>query len=226
MALGQRVKIAREKRQLTQGQLADLFHDPKVKQSTIQQIEHRDSESSKYAPKLAQFLKVPYLWLVEGIGPDPFALSTTQSVVKSDLATYNFSENNNNQIIPIAGSIRMIEDGFTIDVNEIASNYGVCIAYAPPKTKVYQIIGGNMMRPFKDGWHVAVNQNKELKEGEPVLIHLKNNKWIMGEFLFDREHSVEIDSYANAGRKTILKDEVIDYYPVTAIIPPSERIKI
>lgn len=63
MALGQRVKEARETRQLTQTQLAELVG---MSQQGIQMLEQRDSESSKFVVELAAALGVTAEWLKTG----------------------------------------------------------------------------------------------------------------------------------------------------------------
>lgn len=63
MALGKRVKEARDAAKLTQAQLAEMVG---VSQSAIHALESRDSQSSKFIVELARVLKVPASWLKNG----------------------------------------------------------------------------------------------------------------------------------------------------------------
>jgi len=63
MALGSRVKEAREASRLTQAQLAEMVG---VSQSAIHALESRDSHSSKFIVELAQALSVSAEWLKNG----------------------------------------------------------------------------------------------------------------------------------------------------------------
>lgn len=70
MNLGRRVKYARERRGLTQDELAYKVtgsHDPRG-QAAISALETRDSVRSKFAPKIAQVLSVDLHWLTSGEG--------------------------------------------------------------------------------------------------------------------------------------------------------------
>lgn len=63
MALGKRVKEARQKLKLTQAQLAELVG---ISQQAIQNLEQRDSQDSKSIIELAKALQVKPEWLKHG----------------------------------------------------------------------------------------------------------------------------------------------------------------
>lgn len=62
--LAKRVKYMREKRGLSQAQLADAIGSD---QSVIANLERRDGKSSKYTQQLSQALEVDVAWLISGI---------------------------------------------------------------------------------------------------------------------------------------------------------------
>ncbi len=68
--LGGRIATARRARKLTQSDLARLVG---ITQSSIALLESGSSKSSHNALELAQALKVPADWLINGEGPAPFA---------------------------------------------------------------------------------------------------------------------------------------------------------
>lgn len=68
--LGGRIATARRARKLTQSDLARLVG---ITQSSVALLESGSSKSSHNAVELAQALKVPADWLINGEGPAPFA---------------------------------------------------------------------------------------------------------------------------------------------------------
>lgn len=81
-SLAQRVRFARDKRGLTQAQLADAIG---ADQSVIGNLERRDGKSSKYAGDIATALRVNLAWLVSGVGPSGFKDDSAIGVRESSL---------------------------------------------------------------------------------------------------------------------------------------------
>lgn len=71
--LGGRIAATRRARKLTQSDLARLVG---ITQSSVALLESGSSKSSHNAVELAQALKVPAGWLINGEGPAPFAVTS------------------------------------------------------------------------------------------------------------------------------------------------------
>jgi transcriptional regulator with XRE-family HTH domain len=66
MALGKRIKLARERKGLTQ---AEVAYRAGIRTSTVTALEKRDSEASRHTAALARALEVRTIWLMMGEGP-------------------------------------------------------------------------------------------------------------------------------------------------------------
>lgn len=230
MALGKRLKQAREARGLSQQAIADQLQPPpgkpQPKQGTIQNIESRDNDSSRYEDQLAKILNVPFDWLKYGIGSDPFTNETT-NFVAPDLSPAGFHVNlSTENIVLITSYLKMDENGFTVQLIEAEKTHGVKVAMDTANLVAYQLIGGNFPMPFRDGWHLIIKSNQQPHEGELIIIKKTDGSFMIGEYLFSKNTSIDIISVINHDRRTILLAEIGEILPITAIISPSQRVQL
>lgn len=227
MALGSRLKYAREKRGYSQSFIAEkiipIDGEPQPLQGTIQKIESRDNRSSKYEDQLARILNVPLQWLKYGYGNDPFSDETTSSVVEVEQALYKSDILTRDKVVKITGRITMENDDFIITVEEIESTHGVTVSTKSEKLKAFEIVGGSFPIPFRNGWHIVIKENGEPKQGEPIILKLKNDSYIIGEYIFSTADSLDLIHLNGKTRKTVFLSDIAEYQPVTAFVAPSER---
>lgn len=214
MALGKRVRQARLAAKLTQDQLAALVN---MTQGAINAMETRDNQSSRKSLDLANALNVSHTWLITGLNDH---LADTQNNQHDPILT--------SKIIQVSGSIQMLNSNDqNISVKQIIPpTHCVPVFCATAKTIVYQIIGSTMHRPFKDGWMVACDETRQPAEGEYLLIEHHNDTWSIGEYLFARTNSIEIDCLNDVGRVSIQRSTIKKTYPITTIIAPSQSKQI
>jgi transcriptional regulator with XRE-family HTH domain len=210
MALGKRVKQARLAAQLTQDQLAVLVN---MTQGAINAMETRDNQSSRKSLDLANALGVSHTWLITGQTDD-----------KTDTLKNRSDPNLISKIIQVSGKIEMLNSNDQkICFTEIQTpTHCVPVFCATAKTVVYQIVGSTMQRPFRDGWMVACDETRQPIEGEYLLIEHQDSTWSIGEYLFARATSIEIDCLNDVGRVSIQRITIKKIYPITAIIAPSQ----
>ena len=210
MALGKRVRQARTAAKLSQEELAALV---RMTQGAITAMEIRDSDSSRKSLALATALKVSHHWLITGQES-----TEKQSSIFQPVTDLSF------QIIQVLGTIEMMDSkAQNISVKHIAApTHGVPVLFATAKTRVYQIVGSVMQRPFRDGWLVSCDPTRQPTKGEYLLIEHTDGVWSIGEYLFDRPNSIEIDSLNELGRISIQRSCISKLYPITAIIAPSQ----
>lgn len=230
MALGHRLGRARKARNMSQQDVADgvnklLKLDSVVKQQTIQNIEARDSSSTKYEKEIATVLAVPYQWLKWDQGPDPFSGNTTSSVVEAQQASYGSGSLAGEQLVAITGFIKMDETGFFVEITETDKKQAVKVNLTAKNETALQIKGSNLPIPFRNGWHILISEG-EPNIREALLLKLTNDTWVLGEFVFSDEDCIELLSITGTNRKTINRIDIAKYHPVTAFVPPSNRENI
>lgn len=210
MALGKRVKQAREAANLTQEELAVLVG---MTQGAITAMENRDSDSSRKSLALSNALNVSHHWLITGQEPTEKEVTTFQPVTGLS-----------SKIIQVSGTIEMMDSkAQNITVKQISNpTHGVPVLFATAKTRVYQIIGSVMQRPFRDGWLISCDPTRQPVEGEYLLIEHANGEWSIGEYLFGRTNSIEVDSLNELGRISIQRSSISKLHPITAIVAPSQ----
>ncbi|KVT65665.1 hypothetical protein WK55_31430 [Burkholderia ubonensis] len=81
MALGQRLKQERERKKLSQKELADLVG---TSQEAISAAERRDSKRSEFAAKMADVLGVRLEWLLTGEGAREQITSESEAKAHSE----------------------------------------------------------------------------------------------------------------------------------------------
>ena len=133
--LAQRVRFARDKRGLTQAQLADAIG---ADQSVIGNLERRDGKSSKYASDIATALRVNLAWLVSGVGPSGFKDDSAIGVRESSLEVIGGFDTWDDSTLQNANV--QIKDAITMKVN-----------------------GDSMERLIMDGATIGVDTSKALE---------------------------------------------------------------
>jgi SOS-response transcriptional repressor LexA len=128
--------------------------------------------------------------------------------------------------IPVVGTARMGDDGF---YDEISSMAGAGDGYLhassnDPNAYGLRVRGSSMFPALRDGWYVVIEPNAQPREGEYVLIKLRDGRRMVKEFLYRRADSVEVSSVNGGTRLTIDVadlDEHRGIQPVKAIQFPS-----
>lgn len=227
----QRMFKAMTRADVVQSELAQqvLVNGEPIKQQSIFHLLTK-AQGSNHTGQIADVLGVNERWLATGEG-EMIQINHFQSQVQSNIATYDSRIINQNSDIPnilqpILGTIEMGKDGFNIEIKEIIINYGVHVPHATPHTRLFQFVGSQLARPWRDGWHIACDENAPLNEGEPVLIENNDGTWIFAEYLFGRDSSIEIDSLGQAGRMSLQRISIKCLYPMIGIYPPSQRREI
>lgn len=227
MALGSRLKYIREAKGYSQQYVADriipIGDEPQPKQGTIQKIESRDNRSSKYEDQIAEILQVPLAWLKHGNGDDPLHSNATINVANNEQTTFESDTLNRDTLLKVTGKMLMEENSFLVKIDSVEPTHGVSVHSNSNKFSAIQIVGGNLPMPFRDGWCIVISVNGELKEGEPVVLKMKDESYMMGEYLFSKDESLDLIHLGNATRITILKENIAAYFPVKSLIAPSER---
>jgi transcriptional regulator with XRE-family HTH domain len=231
MALGKRLEFARELRGIKKAALARMVG---MTSAGLGILEKRDSESSDFSESIANVLAISHHWLVHGTGDmydtsHNFATSKihqVQSTVMKYGSQSTIPFDISNILRPILGTIEMGNKGFNIEIREVLTSHAVAVPNATPTTRVYQIIGSQLERPLRDGWHIACDENAPLIEGEYLLIENNDSTWIFAEYLFGRDTSIEVDSLSGVGRMSLQRSKIKTIYPMIGIYPPSQRTKI
>ncbi len=232
MALGKRLKEAREFRKLTKTALSVMVD---MTDAGIGAIENRDQESARKSLELAEALQISHAWLIRGEGSMLDGFEKTNGI-KSDIKIYLKTTVNDDvgqpvhisgidiALIKISGTIEMRkEDGFKVEVFRVEPTHQVPVFYATQTTSVFQIVGSGMQRPLRDGWHIACDQSANPIQGEYLLIQHIDDSWSIGEYLYGQDTSIEVDSLEGSGRRSILRNTIKILLPVIGIIPPSQR---
>jgi phage repressor protein C with HTH and peptisase S24 domain len=170
---GERVKIARERKGLSQAQLGKAIGG--LKQPSVLAIEKR-STKSKYTLDIARITGVRPEWLDSGTGPMLPGRTETENDTKKGQEALTVQDVNVQKMVqdvPILGGASCGDDGL-FELNGQILGY----AHRPPRLigvkDAYAVfIGGNSMFPWrKDGDLAFVNPHLPISIGNYVVVQL------------------------------------------------------
>lgn len=172
MALGKRLKQARELRGLTQEQLAIAAGLPSEARATVQAVESRDSQRTKYAGAFARALGIRLAWLQDGEGsmdgPDNPAPSGRMEGLESGPAIRG--------MVPVISWVRagswheasdQLQPGY-------AEDWKPCISSHGPRTYALRVVGDSMTAPhgksYPEGCLIFVDPDRlDPPNGTPII---------------------------------------------------------
>ncbi|WP_431276238.1 XRE family transcriptional regulator [Variovorax ureilyticus] len=223
-SIGERIKWAREQRDMTQEQVALLA---KVATSTIGNAESGLRKKPRELNAIAASLGASATWLETGRGewqqpggsPGATGLPLPDSQQPEHAGTMNKLRR-----VPIVGTAKMGDDGFYEELSAMpgAGDGHIDIATGDPNAYGLRVRGMSMAPAIRDGWYVVVEPNGQLVQGEYVLIKLLDGKKMVKELLFQRNGAYEIMSVNGEERRTIYNDEIEGIQAVGAVVPPSK----
>lgn len=228
MNLGERVRLAREE---MGWKIGDLSERSGVAYATIQILESRNSERSKYIEQLVSAFPhetIDHNWLRSGKGQ--MRPATKAESAHNQVLEPAFEEAGSVRLggsVPVVGTAKMGDDGF---YEEISSTPGVGDGRLEIHTKArhayaLKVRGDSMMPAIRDGWYVLVEPEAEPAAGEYVLIKLKTGQKMVKELLYQRADSIAVISVNGDRQQTILRedlDEERGLQAVSAVVPPSK----
>jgi phage repressor protein C with HTH and peptisase S24 domain len=228
MNLGERVRLAREALGWKIGELSERSG---VAYATIQILESRNSERSKYIEQLVLAFPhetISHDWLRSGKGEMRPTRMATEAHNKS--LEPGFDEAGRVQLggsVPVVGTAKMGDDGY---YEEVSSTPGVGDGRLEIQTKArhayaLKVRGDSMMPAIRDGWYVLIEPDAEPAAGEYVLIKLKTGQKMVKELLYQRADSIAVISVNGEKQQTILREDLDGEHglqAVTAVVPPSK----
>lgn len=208
MALGNRVKEAREFRKLTQGELADLIG---WTQQALSTLENRDSKKSSYAGQIAKALDISIDWLMSGTGS---MLNQTSA---------NSSEKNLIKYVPVKGSAQMGDNGYWLELDYMGNGGDgyLEVNNASDAAYVIRAVGDSMFPAIRSGWYVVFDPNREPCSGEYVHVVLKDGRNMVKEYVSCQHGIVNLISVNGMERISFNCEEVHVLNPFVEIQPPS-----
>lgn len=128
------------------------------------------------------------------------------------------------RLVPVVGTAQMGDDGFYEEISSIpgAGDGMVEIGTRDPNAYGLRVRGMSMFPAIREGWYVVVEPNSAPREGEYVLIKLRDGRKMVKEFLFRRNGSVEVMSVNGQERIHIDNANLLDMQAVGAVVPPSK----
>lgn len=128
------------------------------------------------------------------------------------------------RLVPVVGNAKMGNDGFYDEVSSIpgAGDGHIEIATRDPNAYGLRVRGMSMFPAIRDGWYVLIEPNGSPKEGEYVLIKLRDGRKMVKELLFRRSDSVEVLSVNGDERIRLEMTEIEGMQAVGAVVSPSK----
>ena len=208
MALGQRVKEAREYRGLKQGELADRIG---WTQQALSTLENRDSQKSSYSAQIASALNISVSWLIDGLGDMLDTKKQDDRVSQS--AMY----------VPVRGSAQMGDDGFWLELDYMGDGGDGYLEVTGASEKAYAIrpVGDSMYPALRSGWYMVFEPNLEPCAGEYVHVVLKDGRNMIKEYVSCQHGILTLISVNGNRRLSFRCDEVEVLNPFIGIQPPS-----
>lgn len=185
---------------------------------------------SKFAEKVTTALKLPHGWL-----DSPQDESTVKVIMKSLSTTGNdvqhqqnqkiddqaasLNQNNPLKMIPLMNILK-ISKGENLEVTEnIDETKNV---YAPPgivNPIAYLIKGTGYSKPYRNGYTIICEFSGAASSGAETLIFTKDEKIFAGEFLYEQDILIAIDSI-DGEKINILKENIARISPIKAFLAP------
>lgn len=126
--------------------------------------------------------------------------------------------------VPVVGTAKLGEDGYYEEISSIpgAGDGHIEIALDDPNAYGLRVRGQSMFPAIRDGWFVLVKPNSTPREGEFVLLKLRDGRKMVKEFLFRRADSVEVMSVNGGERLTFELADLEGMHAVGAVVSPSQ----
>lgn len=216
MALGKRIREAREARDWTQEELARRSG---VAQATISALETRDSRRSEYAAPLAEALGVS----VEELAGST-AIRNLLSARESTPASYHPADTADRARVPVVGTVQAGDDGYWEELQYPVGHGDGFIRYPSRDPNAYALrVKGDSMRPrIKPGEFILVEPNTALIPGEEVLITTTDGRSMVKLLGPRRDGMIELQSINEDHRPiTVEETQIRAMHYVSAIVKPS-----
>ncbi len=208
MALGMRVKEAREYRDLTQGELADAIE---WSQQALSTLEKRDSKKSAYSSQIAKALDIDLDWLIMGVG----------SMINDG------SENNEAKklikYVPVKGTAQMGDEGYWTELDYLGNGGDgyLEVNNASDEAYVIRAVGDSMFPAIRSGWYIVFDPKRDPCAGEYVHIVLTDGRNMIKEFVSAQHGVLTVISVNGMDRMSFNCKEVDVLNPFVEIQPPS-----
>lgn len=126
--------------------------------------------------------------------------------------------------VPVVGTARMGDDGFYEEISSItgAGDGHIEIATDDPNAYGLRVKGQSMFPAIRDGWYVLVEPNGTPREGEYVLLKLKDGRKMVKELLFRRPEGIEVMSVNGGERLSFDNIDLDGIQAVGAVVSPSK----
>ncbi|PLT21535.1 XRE family transcriptional regulator [Psychrobacter sp. MES7-P7E] len=208
MALGLRVKEAREHRGLTQGELADKIG---WSQQALSTLEKRDSKKSAYASPIAKALDIDIDWLMGGTGEmliKPENKSPSKKPIK---------------YVPVKGSAQMGDQGYWIELDYMGNGGDgyLEVNNASDDAYVIRAVGDSMFPALRSGWYIVFDPKRDPCAGEYVHIVLADGRNMIKEFVSCQHGVLTVISVNGMERMSFNCDDIKVLNPFVEIQPPS-----
>jgi len=163
------------------------------------------------------------LWLAKGKGPKRSAISPADEVLEPEYA----GRPRASRRVPVVGTAKLGEDGFYDEISAVpgAGDGHIEIATEDPNAYCLRVRGHSMYPAIRDGWYVLIEPNGTPREGEYVLIRLRDGRKMVKEFLYRRAHSIELMSVNGQQRLSFEFPDLDDergIQAVGAVVSPSK----
>ena len=214
MSLGKRIKQARELQGITLEQLEDRSG---VSVGTINALENRNSERSKYASQIAKALGFTTDQLMDPDFPLDKGLATSPSeasyVGKAPART----------LIPVLGIAQLGENGWYEEVQSIGSEGYIEHFSNDAEAYVLKVKGDSMFPAIRNNWYVVVEPNAAVVIGEYVAIRQTDGRKMVKELLNKNSEEVSLMSVNGGNRLTVPLEKIDVIHAVAAVVSPSKH---
>lgn len=128
------------------------------------------------------------------------------------------------RLVPVVGNAKMGNDGFYDEISSIpgAGDGHIEIATRDPNAYGLRVRGMSMFPAIRDGWYVLIEPNGSPKEGEYVLVKLRDGRKMVKELLYRRSDSIELLSVNGDERLRVELTDVEGLQAVGAVVSPSK----
>ncbi len=220
MSFGSRLRWARERLKLGQGEVATACGWRS--QSRVSNYE-RDVREPTFADvrRLAQAVQVNPEWLINGTGlavelelPSDHALELTAAITTPSRKA------------PVEGTAQGDEGGTWVTLERSAGqNDGwIDVPSSDPNAYALRIRGDAMSPTIRDGWFIVLEPGHSAMPGEFVLVTTQDGHSMVRELLFERANTIALASINETQpRITLPQQEIHTMHYVGFIVPPSKH---
>jgi phage repressor protein C with HTH and peptisase S24 domain len=177
-------------------------------------------ETGKSKPSFAQVIRIAE---VTGYPVPPQLAPNLANALASDEPEFAGYARPSRRV-PVVGTARMGDDGFYEEISSItgAGDGHIEIATDDPNAYGLRVKGQSMFPAIRDGWYVLVEPNGTPREGEYVLLKLKDGRKMVKELLFRRTEGIEVMSVNGGERLSFDNADLDGMQAVGAVVSPSK----